>query len=166
MEKRSGKDLYDKLGKLGSYVKNGVLDDKRIAMEKKLAGRYMVVTDTNLPLAEVVKGYKDLWRIERSFRTIKSFIEIRPVNHRRGDRIEAHVFLWVLSFLLSRLLEKAVNDEMTIAFISDQLSELKALPVKVSEGTITLRSESENARKILGDMKIPYPGRVLESVTT
>ncbi len=126
----------------------------------------MIVTNTDLPLEEVVKGYKDLWKIERSFRTIKSFIDIRPVNHRRPDRIEAHVFLCVLSFLLSRLLEKALKDEMTIASISDKLSELKALPVKVSEGIITLRTESENARDVLQRMNIPYPGRVLESVTT
>jgi transposase len=162
----SGKNLDEKLGKLHIYVKNGKINESRINMEKKLAGRYMIVTDTDLPLAEVVKGYKDLSILQRSFRTIKSFIDIRPVNHRRDDRIEAHVFLCVLSFLLSRLLEKAVNDEMTIAFISDQLSELKALPVKVSEGTITLRSESENAKNILDRMHILYPNRVLSSVAT
>ena len=68
--------------------------------------------------------------------------------------------------LLSRLLEKAMNDEMTIASISDKLSELKALPVKVSGGIITIRTESENARRVLERMNIPYPGRVLESLIT
>lgn len=60
--------------------------------------------------------------------------------------IEAHVFVAVLSFLLARLFEKPLTDEMTISKISDLLSELRAIPVKVLEGMITLRSESENAR--------------------
>ncbi|MGC8516106.1 MAG: hypothetical protein ACP5OC_08245 [Thermoplasmata archaeon] len=46
------------------------------------------------------------------------------------------------------------------------LSELKAIPVRTDEGVITLRSGSENARKILDQMKIPYPGKVLSSVPT
>ncbi len=50
---------------------------------KKLAGRFMIVSDTDLSVEEIVKGYKNLWRIERSFRTIKSFLEIRPVYSRK-----------------------------------------------------------------------------------
>lgn len=165
---RKGKDLLDALGKLRSYTKSSgtVLNAKKIDDMKKLAGRFMIVTDTDLPVADIVKGYKDLWKIERSFRTIKSFIEIRPVFHRKEERIEAHAFVCVLSLLISRLFEKAFNDEITISAISDRLSELKAIPVKTDEGVITLRSESGNAKKILDQMKIPYPGKVLNSVPT
>ncbi len=156
----------EKMGKLKVYVKNGAVNDTRVSMERRLAGRFMMVTDTDMPVAGIVEAYKDLWRIERSFRTMKSFIEIRPVNHRRSDRIRSHVFLCVLSFLLSRMIERSMNDTVTIAAISDQLSELLAIPIKVREGTVTLRSESENARKLLEAMKIPYPNRVLQSVST
>ena len=142
------------------------LNTKRIEEKKRLAGRFMIVTDTDLPVADIVKGYKDLWKIERSFITIKSFLEIRPVNHRKEERIEAHVFVCVLSLLIARLFEKSMNNEMTISAISDMLSELKAIPVRTEDGLITLRSESENARKILDKMKIPYPGKILSSVPT
>lgn len=76
---------------------------------------------------------------------------------------------FVLNDILQRigdLMEKGVNDEMTIASISGNLSELKATPVRVPEGVITLRTESENARNILDRMHIPYPNRVLSSVAT
>ncbi len=63
-------------------------------------------------------------------------------------------------------MEKACEEKMTISAISDMLSELKAIPVRIPEGTITLRSESENARKILDKMDIPYPGRIVDSVPT
>ncbi|MHB1440993.1 MAG: IS1634 family transposase [Cuniculiplasma sp.] len=165
---KKGKDLIKALGSLRSYTKsNGTeLNTKRIEEKKKLAGRFMIVTDTDLPIGDIVKGYKDLWKIERSFRTIKSFLDIRPVNHRKEERIEAHVFVCVLSLLIARLFEKSMNDEMTVSVISDMLSELKAIPVKTADGIITLRSESENARNILEKMKIPYPGKILNSVPT
>ncbi len=165
---KKGKDLIKALGSLKSYTKSSgtELNTKRIEEKKKLAGRFMIVTDTDLPIADIVKGYKDLWKIERSFRTIKSLIDIRPVNHRKEERIEAHVFVCVLSLLIARLFEKSMNDEMTVSVISDMLSELKAIPVKTADGIITLRSESENARNILDKMKIPYPGKILSSIPT
>ncbi len=52
------------------------------------------------------------------------------------------MFLCVLSFILSRLLEKPLNDEITIATTSEKLSELKAISVNVSGGKIISRSES------------------------
>ena len=93
-------------------------------------------------------------------------LEIRPVYHRKKERIEAHVFVHVLSLLIAWLFEKAVNEKYTISVISDMLSELKAIPVRTSGGIITLRSESENARNILNILKIPYPGRIINSVLT
>ena len=97
---------------------------------------------------------------------IKSFLEIRPLYHRKEGGIEANVFVCVLSLLIARLLEKSVNEEMTISVISDMLSELKAIPVRVNEGIITLRSESGNARSVWDKMKIPYPGRIVNSTLT
>jgi transposase len=164
--RKSGKDLVNALGSLKSYTKGTQLNTKKIEEKKRLAGRFMIVTDTDLPVADIVKGYKDLWKIERSFRTIKSFLEIRPVNHRKEERIEAHVFVCVLSLLIARLFEKSMNNEMTILGIWDMLSKLKVIPVRTAEAIITLRSESENARKILEKMKIPYPGKILSSVPT
>ena len=161
-------DLINALGKLRSCtISNGTsINEKKIADMKKIAGRFMIVSDTDLSITDMVKGYKDLWRIERSFRTIKSFLEIRPVYHRKEERIEAHVFVCVLSLLISRLFEKAMDEKMTISSIADALSELKAIPVMIPEGEIVLRSESENARKILESMKMPYPGKILDSVPT
>ncbi len=163
---KKGSDLINALGKLRSYtISNGTkINEKKIADMKKLAGRFMIVSNTDLSITDMVKRYKDLWRIERSFRTIKSFLEIRPVYHRKEERIEAHVFVCVLSLLISRLFEKAMDEKMTISVISDMLSELKAIPVRTSDGIITLRSESENAKKLLDIMKIPYPGKILNSI--
>ena len=55
----------------------GLLNERKNDILKKLAGRFMIVTDTELPDSETVFPYKEQWKIEGSSRTIKSFIEVR-----------------------------------------------------------------------------------------
>ena len=128
------KELKKSLGKMKSLVKftkNGtVLNEKRIHILKKIAGRFLVVTNTDLPEDEVVSAYKEQWQIERSFRTIKSFIEIRPVYHRKEERIKSHVFVCVLSLLLSRIIEKRLTvSRLTVERTTEILWGIKAIPV-------------------------------------
>ncbi|EQD51333.1 transposase, IS4 family, partial [mine drainage metagenome] len=124
------KELKKSLGKLKSLVKfpetGAVLNEKRIEILKKLAGKFLIVTNTDLPENEIVTAYREQWQIECSFRTIKSFLEIRPVYHRKPERIMAHVFVCVLSLLLSRIIEK--RSGVTISEASRQLSYLKVTP--------------------------------------
>ncbi len=162
------KELKKSLGKLKSLVKftenNAVLNERRIEILKKLAGRFLIVTNTDLNEDEVVSAYKEQWQIERSFRTIKSFLEIRPVYHRKSDRIKAHVFVCVLSLLLSRLIEK--KTKITISEAGRILSYLKVTPVRLESGIVMIRSESEQALDLLNQMNIPYPERILDGART
>ena len=129
------KELKKSLGKMKSLVrftKNGTaLNDNRISMLKKIAGRFLIVTNTDLTEEGIVSAYKEQWQIERSFRTIKSFIEIRPVYHRKEERIKAHVFVCVLSLLLSRIIEKRLTvSRLTVERTAEILWGIKAIPVK------------------------------------
>ncbi len=160
-------DLKKSLGKLKSLVKftkNGtVLNERRIHILKKLAGRFLIVTNTDLTESEVVSAYKEQWQIERSFRTIKSFIEIRPVYHRKPDRIKAHVFVCVLSLLLSGIMEKRTG--RTIDSIRKDLNCLDVVPVSVEKRDLYISSESREASDILKSLGLPYP-RIRECAHT
>ncbi len=158
-------ELKKSLGKLRTFVKfseeGATLNEKKIDTLSKLAGKFLIITNTDLPGNEIAKLYKEQWQIERSFRTIKSFIEIRPVYHRRSDRIKAHVFVCVLSLLLSRIIEKRlINSKLTIKRTAEILDEIKAIPVK-SPTDIVYRSDSDEALKILSELKIKEPDRIL-----
>ncbi len=126
------KELKRSLGKLKSLVKlsadGAALNEKRIGILKKLAGRFLIVTNTDLPESEIVSAYKEQRQIERAFRTTKSFLEIRPVYHRKSERIRAHVFVCVLSLLLSRLIEKKTG--ITVSEANRILSYLKVTAVR------------------------------------
>jgi transposase len=156
-------ELKKSLGELKSYVKftdSGIsLNGKRIEMMKKLAGRFLIMTNTELEKGEAVEAYKEQWRIERSFRTIKSFIEIRPVYHRKSERIRAHVFVAVLSLLVSRLIEKSLQD-MTVERAAAILSGIKAIRVK-SPMRMTYCSGSTETSMLLDRMGIERPKRIL-----
>ncbi len=67
----------------------------------------MRTSDESLPAEDVVRGYKQLWQIERVHRDLKHTVDIRPVYHRLEDRIRAHVLLCWLGLLLIRVAENS-----------------------------------------------------------
>ncbi|MDZ7800511.1 MAG: transposase [Trueperaceae bacterium] len=95
----------------GRYVrqtKTGLLrlDKGKIAREAKLDGKFLVSTsDPHLPAEDVAMGYKQLHEVERVHRDLKHTVDVRPVYHRRADRIRAHMILCWLALLLIRVAE-------------------------------------------------------------
>ncbi|MCH8967407.1 MAG: transposase, partial [Planctomycetes bacterium] len=77
-------------------------DDERIANEAALDGLYVIRTsvESNKMLPEqVVQTYKDLAKVERAFRCLKTVdLKVRPIYHRLDDRIRTHVFLCMMAY--------------------------------------------------------------------
>ena len=73
----------------------------RIAAEARLDGFYVLrtsVEDNALAAERVVGAYKDLARVERAFRSLKTVdLHIRPIHHWLAPRVRAHVFLCMLA---------------------------------------------------------------------
>ena len=72
----------------------------QIDEEALLDGIYVIRTQepaSRISSAAVVRAYKQLKVNERSFKEMKSTLEIRPVHHRLNDRVRAHVFLCMLA---------------------------------------------------------------------
>jgi hypothetical protein len=77
-------------------------DDAAITREAALDGFYVLRTSLpaeTLDAGATVLAYKALAHIERAFRSLKAVdLEVRPVHHRRADRVRAHVFLCLLAY--------------------------------------------------------------------
>jgi hypothetical protein len=77
---------------------------ERIDAEALLDGIYVLRTDVKpavLDAAETVRAYKGLATVERAFRCIKTVdLEVRPIHHRRAQRVRAHVLLCMLAYYL------------------------------------------------------------------
>ena len=77
-------------------------DEAGIADEQQLDGIYIVrsnVEPEQFDAAQTVRAYKDLSKVERAFRSLKSVdLKVRPIYHRRADRVRAHVLLCMLAY--------------------------------------------------------------------
>lgn len=78
-----------------------------VEREEHMDGMWVVRHNTkNLTTEQLITTYKDLKIIEASFRVIKDVIELRPIYHHKDERVKGHVFICILAFLVTRLLEK------------------------------------------------------------
>lgn len=88
-------------------------DSAQIAAEAALDGIYVVRTSLKaevLDAASTVEAYKQLANAERAFRSLKSIdLEVRPIHHRRPDRVRAHVFLCMLAYYLEWHMRQALK---------------------------------------------------------
>ena len=80
------------------------------AREQLLEGKYVIQTEErDLTPLEAVAAYKELNEVERGFAQLKGLLQVRPVYHRRDERVRAHIFVAALAFLLDRALEKKLR---------------------------------------------------------
>ena len=77
-------------------------DQEKIAAEAELDGLYIVRSNVEPELfdaEQTVRAYKDLAKVERAFRSMKTVdLKVRPIYHRRPDRVRAHVLLCMLAY--------------------------------------------------------------------
>ena len=82
------------------------IDRGAVRRDERLDGKYVLMTnDLETPAEELVAGYRDMWKVERAFRSMKSALAIEPVYHRKPARLTSHAHLCVLAYLLIRLAE-------------------------------------------------------------
>ncbi len=75
-----------------------------IAQEAQQDGWYLLHTNESVekcPGEQVLGHYKGLLDVEEAFCELKSYLEVRPVHHRRPDRVVNHVRLCFLAYWLS-----------------------------------------------------------------
>ena len=87
-------------------------NEAAIAQEAALDGIYVIRTSVEadrLPPAEAVRSYKRLAAIERAFRSLKTVdLKVRPIHHRKADRVRAHVFLCMLAYYVEGHMRRAL----------------------------------------------------------
>ncbi len=111
------------------------MNEDMIKKSLELAGYNMLVTsEISMPAKDIYNAYHNLWRIEESFRIMKSQLDARPVYLQKEDTIVGHFLICYLAVLLTRLLQFKVlknnySSEDIFDFIHDfrvaQISERK-----------------------------------------
>jgi hypothetical protein len=82
------------------------LNAEAVGRDLKLAGYNLLVTsETNKSAREIYAVYHNLWRIEESFRIMKSDLDARPVFLQKENTIKGHFLICYLAVLLERILQ-------------------------------------------------------------
>lgn len=127
------------------------LNHKAIDRALKLAGYNMLVTsETELSDEEIYSIYHELWRIEETFKTMKSQLDARPVYLQKPDSIIGHFLICYISVLLERLVQlKVLNKsactnkvmEFTRSFRVVEISERNYINISQSSNVLTCLQE-------------------------
>ncbi len=77
-------------------------NEESISAEQALDGLYIVRTNAEpalLSTEQTVRAYKSLSTVERAFRSMKAVdLRVRPIFHRKPERVRAHIFLCMLAY--------------------------------------------------------------------
>ena len=123
------------------------MNEELIKKSRELAGYNMLVTsETSMSDKEIYEAYHNLWRIEESFRIMKSQLDARPVYLQKKDTIAGHFLICYLAVLLTRLLQFKILEnnycsEELFEFVHDfrvaKISERKY--INLSRGTAFIK---------------------------
>lgn len=109
------------------------LNEKAIQKDMELAGYNLLVTsEIRMDDREVYNAYHELWRIEESFRIMKSELDARPVYVQKEDTIKGHFFICYVTVLLIRLFQfKVLKGRYSTSEICTFMKEFRI--VKINE---------------------------------
>jgi hypothetical protein len=133
------------------------IDRAAVNVEQHLDGKFLLRTsDPTLTAEDVALGYKQLLEIERAWRDMKTTLDLRPVHHRKEDRIRAHVLLCWLALLLIRIAENQTAD--TWRNLRDELQRMHLGTFAGPAGTSQQRTElTARQRDILRALNVAQP---------
>ena len=140
-----------------------MLDRDKIAAEDRLDGKYLLTTsDASLSAEDVALGYKQLLEAERSFRDLKGTLALRPVFHRKDERIQAHVLICFLALVIIRVAETRTDD--TWRTLRADLGTIRQGHFRSRDGEFTQTTElTARQRELHTTIGVPEPpcfGRV------
>ncbi|MDX8450909.1 IS1634 family transposase [Mesorhizobium captivum] len=137
---------------------------EQIAAEAKLDGIYVIRTSVpkgELSAQNAVQAYKDLSRVERAFRSLKTVdLEIRPIRHWNANRVRAHVFLCMLAYHVEWHLRQRLAPLLFHDTELDRARAARISPVASTEPSASARSKKAIKRNANGDPVHSFAGLI------
>ena len=138
------------------------LKREAVDFEAELDGLFVLRTDRkDLSIAQLVSAYKTLARAESAFKELKDFIELRPIYHWAEERVRAHIFICVLSYLIETCIEIKLKEkglEITACKALNILSEIKLVDQEIEGMKLCSYSQpSAVSRRIIKALGLRLP---------
>jgi transposase len=125
-------------GEVGKYVNftdgegnKATVGINQVAIDKdlKFAGYNLLVTsETKMTDQDIYSTYNNLWRIEESFRIMKSDLDARPVFLQKVETIKGHFLICYLTVLLERIFQfKVLKNQYSTSEVFDFIRDFKVV---------------------------------------
>lgn len=142
------------------------LDYDAVLNDEKWDGYYGIQTSEKyFSVEKILDALRTLWRIEESFRIMKSTLEVRPIFHWTENRIKGHFVVCFMAFLLERTLEiKLKNAEIDASpeKIRSALNSMQFAEVDLQDSKFLIKTKNDElASKILRQFKIQPPKNII-----
>jgi transposase len=166
-----GKGINDKRGYRRYIIMDGEkkavgVDMERFEYDARFDGYYVIESSyPKLTASQVLTEYKKLWRIENTFRVMKSSLWTRPIFVWTPRRIVGHFVLCFIALLLERTLEQKLREKkitLSPEKIKEALNSLQLSLIEMDGNSYYLKGKVEKpASSILRAMRIKQPPNLL-----
>lgn len=155
------KTEYGEAGKYVSFTdKKGnkasvTINQEAIDKDLRFAGYNLLVTsETEMEDSDIYHTYHNLWRIEESFKIMKSDLDARPVFLQREDTIKGHFLICYLTVLLERLFQfKILGNEYSTSDIFQFIKDFKV--TKGETKYINTTKSTDFIHELTAKLKLP-----------
>jgi len=147
------------------------LDEKRISTESGYDGFYAVqCSDLSLDPLRVIDNYHYLFKVEESFRILKSTMETRPIFLWTPKHVEGHFVCCFISFLLERELELCLRRrkiDFSTERIKAALDKMEFSEIEIEGQKYFMKSKHNSlASKIFAVLRIKQPMNLMSDEQT
>ena len=127
-----------KTGEVLNNPKKPELNHRAIEEDAACDGYYCIVTsETGWSPERVIDTYRELWRIEETFKVTKSYLRARPVFVWTPEHIKAHFLTCYIALTIERIIEHALGHQYSAKEI---LEDMRAQEYLHAEGEWWLSS--------------------------
>ncbi len=137
-----------------------IVNRATVRAEARLDGTYLLRTsDDTLSSEDVALGYTQRLEVECGWRDLEHRLDLRPVSHRKDERIEAHGALCFLALLLVRVPEQATGTPWAWAWA--ELQRVALVDRVGTAGHVAQRTELAPVQtQLFAALAVPPPTRI------
>ena len=158
---RAKRNEYGEAGKYVDFIdkagKKAEMHIKQEAIDKDLAfaGYNLLVTsETQMSDADIYSAYHNLWRIEESFKIMKSDLDARPAFCQKENTIKGHFLICYLTVLLERIFQfKVLGNKYASSEIFHFIKTFRV--TKTETKFINTATDSALIRELSAKLKLP-----------
>jgi len=139
------------------------INQKAIEKDLKLAGFNLLVTsELKMKADDIYNTYHNLWRIEESFKVMKSYLDARPVYLQKIESIHGHFLICYLTILLIRILQfNVLKNKYCTEKIIKFIREFRVVKIENNK-YVNITSASKFMKILANDLKLPITNYFLD----